>query len=96
VPMRVIERARHLASDAQRFVEGKLALAVEARAQRLAGNVRHDVIELAVYFPRVVDGQYVRVAQVGGEVDLTAESLRTQSEPHISKEDFDRDFSIVL
>ena len=94
MPVGVVERARDLAGDAQRFVQRKLALAIEPRAQRFAGDVRHHVVQLAVRLARVVDGEDVRVAQVRCELDLTAEALRAKSKAQFRKKHLDGDFSM--
>src|SRR5690242_12382793 len=41
LPMREIERVRHLASDSNCVLEHELAFALDVRAQRPAGCVRH-------------------------------------------------------
>ena len=45
VTVRVGERIAHVAQDAHRFGYGQLALVGQPRAQRLPGNVGHDVVE---------------------------------------------------
>jgi len=94
VTVRVVERARDLGRDAQGFVERKLALAIESRAQRLAGDVRHDVVQLAVRLARVVDGEDVRVAKLCCELDLTTEAFWPEDEAELREEHFDRDLSM--
>ena len=50
--VRVVERARDLPRDRERFLEAQLPLAVELGAQRLAADEGQDVIEEAVGFAR--------------------------------------------
>ena len=81
--VRVIERARDLAGNPQCLVYGELSLAIESRAQRLTLDERHHVIELAVSFARIVDREYVRVAQMRDELYLSAESLRAEGKADV-------------
>ena len=48
----VVQRRGHLAGDAERVLERELRLAVQPLAQRLALDVRHDVVEQAAGLAR--------------------------------------------
>jgi len=92
----MIERARNFAGNTERFVERELSLAVETRAERLTGDERHDVIQLAIRLTRIVDRKDMRMAQMRREIYLTPESLRAESEANVGEQHFDRDLSIVF
>src|ERR1041384_4395391 len=55
--VRMGQRTRYLPSDLRGVVDGELFLAVEPVTQGLAFDIRHDVVEEAVGFPRIVEGQ---------------------------------------
>jgi hypothetical protein len=61
VAVRVVDRTRHLARDAHRIDDRELALTVEARPQRLAGNERHCIVEQSVGIAAVEERKNVRM-----------------------------------
>jgi hypothetical protein len=52
--VRVVQRVGHLARDAQGVVERQLVVAPQPGAQRLPLHIRHDVVQHAGGFARVV------------------------------------------
>ena len=64
------ERARHFGRDPHRLVDRELLFPLQPVAQRLALDIRHDVIEEAVDGTGVVQRQDVRVLQPGGDRNL--------------------------
>ncbi len=74
-PMRVAQRIGHLARDAQGVVDGQLPLALEARAQRLAGHERHHVVQQSVGLTRIEQRQDMRVLQPCCRADLGEKAL---------------------
>src|SRR6266480_3116838 len=65
------ERVGDLTQYPERFREGKPSATLEPLTQRLAGDVRHDVVEEIPTRAGREDGQNVRVLQAGGELHLT-------------------------
>ena len=70
VPVRVIERARDVASAGDRLGYRKRSLAAQAVAECLARHVRHDVVHESVELTRVVERKDVGMAQVRRDLDL--------------------------
>ncbi len=95
VPVRVVQRARHLGGDAKRVAHGELPLALESAAQRFPLDVRHDVVELAVGRTGVEERKDVRVLKAGGRLDLGQEPLRAEHGTQLRMQDLDRNLSVV-
>ena len=79
-----------------RLVDGELPLALEARAKRLAFDVRHHVVQQAVRLAGVEQRQQVRVLQVRRDLDLAQESLGAEHRGELRLEHLDRDVAVVL
>ena len=95
--MGVIERARHLADDADDILHRHLPLVAEPIAQRLALDVRHREPELAVgRLSGVVHAEDVRMLELRRGRDLAAEALRTQRRGKIGIEHLERDAPLML
>ena len=92
----VVEPGRHLAADAKRIFDRKLALPKEAGAEALTRDERHHVIEEAGGFAGVVERQDVGVAEPGSDPDFLEEAGRSQREGEIRAQDFQRDLAAVL
>ena len=93
----VVESIGYLAGDPERHTEGKLPLALEAAAKALAFDVRHCEPELpGGSLARVVDGQYVRMLQLGGELDLAAKTLRPECRCEVGVQHLEGDAPLVL
>ena len=93
--VRVAECVGNLARDSDRFVYGKLALARQPGAQRLAGDERHDVVEQTIRVARVEQRQDVRMLQARGRANLGEESLAAERGAEVGMEHLDRDVAIV-
>jgi hypothetical protein len=87
---------RHVAGDAGRVLERQLAFAVQPRAQRLALDVRHHVVENAPLPARVVERQDVRMAELGGDLDLAQEALGAHLERQLGPQHLDGHLAAVL
>ena len=96
VPMRVVERTRHLARDAHGVGDRELPFALEPRAQRLAVDERHDVEQQAIRIARVEQREDVRVLQLRGGLDLGEESLAAERGAEVGVQHLDGDVAIVL
>ena len=89
--VRVGERVGDLAGDRQRFLHRQPAHPVELLPQRLALDVRHDVVQHAGVFARIVDRQDVGVGQARGDLDLAEEPLGAERDGDVRPQDLDRD-----
>jgi hypothetical protein len=96
VAVRVRERIGDLARDLERVIDRQLLLACEPVSQRTALDVRHDVVEEAVRFARIVERQDVRVIETGRDLDLAQEPVRPEHGREIRLEDLDGDRATVL
>ena len=95
--VRVVERTRDLARDAQRLVDRELLVATEMVAQRLALDVGHREPELAVGgLAGIQHGEDVRMRERGGEADLAPEALGAKRGREIGVEHLERDLAAVL
>ena len=94
--VRVAERIGDFARDADRFVDRQLAVALEARAQRLAGDQRHHVVEQAVGLAAVEQRQDVRMLQARRGADLGEEALAAERRAQVGVQHLDGDVAIVL
>ncbi len=95
VPVRVVQRARHLVGDPDRVGHRQLLLAGEPVAQRLALDERHDVEQVAVGLARVEQRQDVRVLQVGRELDLGQEPLGADHRRELGPQHLERHPPVV-
>ena len=93
--VRVAERVGDLARDANRVVHRKLLLALEPRAQRLAGDERHHVVQQSVGVAGVEQRQDVRMLQPRGRPDLAQKALAAERRAEIGVQDLDGDVAIV-
>ncbi len=91
-----LERARYRNRDPQRLVHRKLGLALDARAEGLALDVRHHVEEEAVRLTRIEERQDVGVLEVGRGLDLGQEALRAYDGREFGLENLDGDLAVVL
>ncbi len=91
----VPERAGHFAGQAQRLRDRKPPLAAEATPERLALDVRHDVVEpgqlgAKLEGARVVDRDDVRMLQLRGKMDLAQEPVASEQQRDPWLQDLDR------
>ena len=73
--VRVAERGGDLTGEPQRVLDRQLRLAPQPRAERLARDVRHHVVEEAAGCPRIEQRHDVRMIQPRGDLDLAQEPL---------------------
>ena len=71
----VAERVGDLAGDLHRIAHRELAFAVQPLGERLALDIRHDVVEEPAGLAGVVHRQDVRVVELGGDLDLAQEAV---------------------
>ncbi len=95
VPVRVVERSADFGRDAHRVRDGELLLALEAVAQRLAVDERHDVEEKGSGRPRIEERQDVRMLQVRRGLDLAEEPLGADHRRQLGPEHLDGDPALV-
>ena len=77
-------------------VDREHVLPIEAIAERLPDDERHDVVEKALRVARIEQAEDVGVLQLGGEFDLAVEALRPKGRCQLGVEHLDRHFSLVL
>ena len=96
-----VERLCHLAHDARRLLETERAFALDARPQRLAGDVRHHEVGLvwrmgiALDGARVQEGQDLGMREARDHLDLPQESLDGKLRSEVWQEHLDGDVSAV-
>ena len=88
------ERLGDVAEEPHRVGDRQLAAPGQPVAERLALDVRHDVVEEAVGLARVEQRQDVGVLQAGGDLDLADEPLRAQRGRELGAEHLDRDLAV--
>jgi hypothetical protein len=92
----VLERARRLPGEPHRLLDGKLVVAREAVAERLALDEGHDVVEEAVGGAGIVDREDVRMLQPRRHLDLAEEPVGPDGGGELGAEDLDGDGAAVL
>ena len=95
MPVRVVERARDGRGDVHRVVHRELLLALEARAQALALDVRHDVEQQTIGLARVEQREQVGMLQVSRDANLTQEPVGAEHDTKLRIEDLERDVALV-
>ena len=96
VAVRIGQRTRYLPSDLGGVVDGELFLAVEPVTQGLSLDIRHDVVEEAVGFPRIVEGQDVGVRESRSDLDLAHEAVGAEHRGELGSQHLDRDGAMML
>ena len=94
--VRVMEGACHLLRDVRGVGNGELLFPREPIPQRFALDVGHDVIEEAVGFPRIVEGEDVRVRESRGDLDFAQEAVGSQRGGELRPQHLDRDGAMML
>ena len=93
----VVQRAGHfLQRCAARSRAGSAPSRDSRWRERLALDVRHDVVEQPVDVARVVQRKDVRMVQPRGDVDLAEKPLAADGGADVGVEDLDRDPPVVL
>jgi hypothetical protein len=91
----MVERIGDVARDAQRFLEGKLTLAIETPSKRLAVDARDDVEDGALMLAGIEQRKDVRMMQAGEQPNLSRESRGTYRRGELGVEHLQRDRPIV-
>ena len=91
--VRVGERVGDILEDAHGVAHGQLALAGETRAQRLALDERHRVVEDVAFAARREQRHDVRMLQRRGELDLAVEAVDADLRRQLGRQDFDDDLA---
>ena len=79
----------------QKAAEPKLAVGVETVSQGLPLHERHDKVQGAVSFARVVEGEHVRMVQPSGELCFADEAVARQRLRNLSAQDLDGDVPVM-
>ena len=94
--MREGERVGDFHQQPHRLVHRQLALARDPVPERLALDVRHDVVEETFGLAGVEQRQDMRVLQPGRDPDFTGEALRAQGRGELGPEHLDGHLALVL
>ena len=92
----VRERVGHIAQDRQGLREGQGTGPCHTVPQRLALDVRHDVVGESVALTRVQQRQDVRMLQLRGDLDLAEEPARAQGGRQFRPQHLDGHLAAVL
>ncbi len=93
--MRVVERRRDLLRDANCVIQWKLPFLVDALPQRPSLHRGHHVEQEAVGLAGVIQGEDVRVGQLGRDLDLPQESLRADLGGQVRPKHLERDAPVM-
>ena len=93
--VRVGQRARDLASNAHRLFHRQPVVPAEPLPHRVTLDVRHDVVELVVRLPRIVNGENVRMLKACGELDLAQKALCAERVRQLVVQHLDCDETLV-
>ncbi len=97
VLVRIVEGARDLPRDPERILERQLLDSAQPIAQALAFHVGHGEPEQPGGRPAgVMDGEDVRVLELGDELDFSAEALRSKRRGEVGVEHLHGDSPMVL
>ena len=75
VAVSVIQSLGHVGRDPNRVLYAQLRVLLDPFTERLPLHVRHHVVEEAVRFTGVEEGQDVRMLEIGSGLDLSEEAL---------------------
>ncbi len=100
----VLQRVGNFSCDPDGLIDAELRLAIEFLPERLALDVRHDVIEKLVSPPvslsacpaTVKQRQHVRMLQAGGRTDLLHKALCTENGSQFGSQHLERNLALVL
>jgi hypothetical protein len=96
LPMSVVERLSDVRGDPHRIVHGKLMLTVDAVAEGLALDVRHDVEQEAVGLAGIEQRQDVWMLEVGCDLDLGQKAFSPDNRSQFRLQDLEGHFAVVL
>ena len=88
VGVRVGEGVAHVAQDPHRVAHRQLALVHDPGAQRLARDVRHDVVQQVALRSGGEQRDDMGVLQRGGQPDLALESLGAHARGQLGRQHF--------
>jgi hypothetical protein len=77
--MGILQRGQNVAGDPQCLAQRDVPPLKESLSQRLPFDVRHGVPGSAFGLPGIEERQDVRMAELGDELDLPEETLRSQA-----------------
>jgi hypothetical protein len=93
--MRAAKSIRDFTSNKKCIVDGQLTLALEAGAQRLARDVRHDVVQKPASITTIEQRQNVGMLQPRCGLDLSQESFASERGSELLMQNLDRHVAIV-
>ena len=92
----IVDRCRDRRREMQCFLDGQLLLPIELRAQRLALDEGHDVIQQSFRLTRVEQRKQVRVLKISRDFDLGEEPLDAKHGSQLGIQDLQRDSPVVF
>ncbi len=95
LPVGIVERARDLDREPDRFVDGKFLLAGEAIPERFARDEGHHIVEEAVNLSRIEQREDVGMLEVRGGSDFGEESLAPDHRREFGAEEFESHVAIM-
>ncbi len=96
MPMRIVERGRHVPRDLQGVLDRQLLLPIESLTQRLALDVGHDIIEEIASLAGVVQWDDVRMVEPCRDLDLAEKPLGSQGGGQFGMQNLESDEPVVL
>jgi len=94
VVVSVLKSVGNLVRNSNRVRDREATLFLEAVAQALAADERHDVAQRAVCFTCGVHRDDVRMAELGRHLDFAHEALTAESRREFLVEDLDRNVTV--
>ena len=98
----VVERLGDLAGDVDGGIERQLRLPNHPTAERLAVDVRHDVVEAALRFarsrrncPRIEEAHHAGMIELRGDLDFTEKAFCAENRGEVRTEDLDGDLAVA-
>src|SRR5687768_92001 len=92
----MVQRRRHVPYDVHRLVELELLVALQPVPEGLSRDVRHDEVQDAAGFARVVERDDMRMVQLGRDLDFAQEPLGAKSGCDLGMQHFQGNLPIVL
>ena len=94
LPMRIVERARHVTEQLRSVAHRELSVPVQPVAQGFTLDERHGVVQCtAVENPGGEEWDDMRMLKTRGELDLAPEPLHTERFREIRAQNFDDDLA---
>jgi hypothetical protein len=89
IPVCIGQRVDHLTEDPHRLCNRQLSLPREPRAERLAGDKRHDVVQKIARRAGCEERDNVGVLEPGRQPDLALEPFGVDADTHLGRENLD-------